>query len=767
MPANVFFETGTHHVLCKIPGLDQTEFPYPSNYEDRWDKDHVRLPCSPTSYYWSEIVQGLTTPITNFCELSKVMARWNGGDDQEWRMEALEALLNQKADRPPPPESHDTRNRRGYDSPLADMNDLEPERRFEEGMDSDGDTIMESTTSHRSPRSERSYSPEPGSKESDGDAESDYFSKEERDRFFTTILPKMQALALRLPELVKKPIPLLKEQVDMAVTLSQEQIACLLAHAFFNTFPCRNTPNRGTRKRRPSEASSTSKPGTTTSSSSDQSTTKRRYPGGGQRLNQAPKDPHGTQAKTKGQFTGEFRNADGQMSLFAYFGKVDPKTSATAVSKGAPKEASMAPVEVRSDSGQPEESRSSNVSVISGTSSNRGDSKGKSEQPKEPFLRYPSINFWTLFCADRSEFSWSSSNPAKIRCIIHYFDRVTTDMPQGTVTFHRQVLKTPVLLEDNERVSTEPFCYVQVRVDVDSPLEDESPPGALQLDFANKVIGGGVLGHGAVQEEIRFVICPELIVARLFTQTLQENEALLMKGAERYSNYNGYAGTFTWHSNHVDNTPRDFLGRRKTEICAIDAIPFRSKEQRLRQFSRRNILRELNKAVVGFRRSPITASEWGLCRAEPSSTDVTEIATGNWGCGAFGGHLELKFMIQLLAASVCGGYSKDDQDDGLPLGRDMIYYTYGLEDLGKEIEAFTAHLLANPRVFEPSKILEYILHYPIKSSRGEIVGLPRKSLLDYIGTGLGFPSVSSTFSYTDDTSPSSLDDDTTVSPYFE
>jgi hypothetical protein len=82
---------------------------------------------------------------------------------------------------------------------------------------------------------------------------------------------------------------------------------------------------------------------------------------------------------------------------------------------------------------------------------------------------------------------------------------------------------------------------------------------------------------------------------------------------------------------------------------------------------------------------------------------VTEIATGNWGCGAFGGHLELKFMIQLLAASVCGGYSKDDQDDRLPLGRNMIYYTYGLEELGKEIEAFTAHLLANPRVFEPCK----------------------------------------------------------------
>ncbi|KAG0090939.1 hypothetical protein BGZ92_001848 [Podila epicladia] len=64
------------------------------------------------------------------------------------------------------------------------------------------------------------------------------------------------------------------------------------------------------------------------------------------------------------------------------------------------------------------------------------------------------------------------------------------------------------------------------------------------------------LQAGAVQEEIRFAICPELIISRLFTQQLQDNEALLIKGAERYSNYNGYARTFEWHSDHVDETPR-------------------------------------------------------------------------------------------------------------------------------------------------------------------------------------------------------------------
>lgn len=52
----------------------------------------------------------------------------------------------------------------------------------------------------------------------------------------------------------------------------------------------------------------------------------------------------------------------------------------------------------------------------------------------------------------------------------------------------------------------------------------------LQVDFANKYMGGGVLGMGAVQEEIRVLICPEMIVTRLFTECLEKNESLIMKG---------------------------------------------------------------------------------------------------------------------------------------------------------------------------------------------------------------------------------------------
>ena len=46
-----------------------------------------------------------------------------------------------------------------------------------------------------------------------------------------------------------------------------------------------------------------------------------------------------------------------------------------------------------------------------------------------------------------------------------------------------------------------------------------------------------MLSGGCVQEEIRFLICPELIVSRLFTEELDNNECLVVTGSERFSNY--------------------------------------------------------------------------------------------------------------------------------------------------------------------------------------------------------------------------------------
>lgn len=80
--------------------------------------------------------------------------------------------------------------------------------------------------------------------------------------------------------------------------------------------------------------------------------------------------------------------------------------------------------------------------------------------------------------------------------------------------------------------------------------------GAIQMDFANKYLGGGVLNHGCVQEEIRFIICPELLVSMLFCEVMDENEAIVIKGCERFSSYKGYANTFEWSGDYVDEVAR-------------------------------------------------------------------------------------------------------------------------------------------------------------------------------------------------------------------
>lgn len=66
-------------------------------------------------------------------------------------------------------------------------------------------------------------------------------------------------------------------------------------------------------------------------------------------------------------------------------------------------------------------------------------------------------------------------------------------VPTGTVTYHRQVLRKPVYLTSEEGViNQDTFKLSSVVVDAVNGLET-APQGALQLDFANKNIGGGAL----------------------------------------------------------------------------------------------------------------------------------------------------------------------------------------------------------------------------------------------------------------------------------
>lgn len=160
-------------------------------------------------------------------------------------------------------------------------------------------------------------------------------------------------------------------------------------------------------------------------------------------------------------------------------------------------------------------------------------------------------------------------------------------MPTGVVTFQRRYEKDMPNWSDCKKS----FDSTLLHVADDGTIEDDGK-GLLQVDFANKFLGGGVLNYGCVQEEIRFVICPELLVSRLFTEALDNDECMVITGCERFSNYDGYASTFRWTGNVEDDTPYDTSRRRKCTIVAIDAIPFSNKSAQYRDMYMK---RELNK----------------------------------------------------------------------------------------------------------------------------------------------------------------------------
>ena len=136
-------------------------------------------------------------------------------------------------------------------------------------------------------------------------------------------------------------------------------------------------------------------------------------------------------------------------------------------------------------------------------------------------------------------------------------------------------------------------------------------------------------------------------------------ESILITGAEQFTTYTGYGGSFKCTGSYEDTNPVDDRNRRKVYIVAIDATPF---DNTTSQYGKPSIVRELDKAYSGFCHQ--------LPDDKPTENSMTEVATGNWGCGMFGGNKRLKTLIQWMAATKAG--------------RPLRYYTFREPQLSEE-----------------------------------------------------------------------------------
>lgn len=237
----------------------------------------------------------------------------------------------------------------------------------------------------------------------------------------------------------------------------------------------------------------------------------------------------------------------------------------------------------------------------------------------------------------------------KVLCLLSYFSQVAVaeeaDLDE-IVSFGRRAME-PL---DKEFWATLDCPLTPASVCSDGTLIEASE-GNLQADFANRYLGGAVLSHGAVQEEIRFSVCPECIVGMLFCEVMMSNEAIFIVGTRQYSRYTGYGHSFRYDGplGSAPLVPADTRGRRGPHIVAFDALDL----PHTRQYELEFILRELLKAHVACLGDP--SEEYGKRQVG--------FATGNWGCGVFGGDPQLKALIQWLAASAAG--------------RELVYHPFG------------------------------------------------------------------------------------------
>ncbi|CAB3380275.1 Hypothetical predicted protein [Cloeon dipterum] len=256
-----------------------------------------------------------------------------------------------------------------------------------------------------------------------------------------------------------------------------------------------------------------------------------------------------------------------------------------------------------------------------------------------------SLNFNSLYSSRGAR----EVKKEKLKCLVLYLYFVLTNAhyARETVTYRKVKMHA-----DDENAfrqlhfADSPILLSEVDIIPNQSLSEAK--GVAQVDFANKGIGGGVLSSGSLQEEIKFITCPELLVSKLFPDEMQDDEAIIVENARCYIQYTGYANSFRCVGLHPQ--PLDFEG----PLLAIDATDFSRGYGPNEQYQQSHVLRELKKAYVGF-----------------SNVATDAIATGNWGGGAFKGDAELKFKIQWLAASLAG--------------KKLFYYPYTSDVLKNQI----------------------------------------------------------------------------------
>ncbi|XP_031787310.1 uncharacterized protein LOC100122895 isoform X3 [Nasonia vitripennis] len=186
------------------------------------------------------------------------------------------------------------------------------------------------------------------------------------------------------------------------------------------------------------------------------------------------------------------------------------------------------------------------------------------------------------------------SQKAKLRGIFQYFDYLDSRGEKaldGNLLISRQVLLSRQWLTIEDWLeSSLPLCPLTIRHEGRLDRAEHEAKAAMQVCFASRSLGNGVLEADATQETIQIATHPEMLAVMLSVEALEDNEALIIEGLRHISRIQDPKHRATFEAIPEPNT---------IMVCCIDAEDY--SDLPLAQYEEDNVLRELNKSLLGFR----------------------------------------------------------------------------------------------------------------------------------------------------------------------
>lgn len=254
---------------------------------------------------------------------------------------------------------------------------------------------------------------------------------------------------------------------------------------------------------------------------------------------------------------------------------------------------------------------------------------------------------------------------------------------QTPVTFRRR--RIPDSLDLSEVIDAKGNTPLATVLFFDGNMEDQQQTDIL-LDFANKNLHIGSILPSATQEEILFTLHPEAFPGIILSETMTDREAIHICNLRQFVTSDGYNQTFKVKGIVPEDSQQYSVNRT---LIAVDASVKLTERQ---QLQRRHFDRDVVKLVTGF-----------------SGMEGEKIATGNWGCGCFGGNIYIKFLQQVLAASVAGvDLVYCHSDNSAAVRRDLANIYKGLIDNGITLSE-VYNTLVDHKTDSPGDIGEFIL----------------------------------------------------------